>query len=808
MADDFSSIFNASGGDYSKLEESLKSLGKMSKETSSAIMAHTKSLRDKMKIDLDSVKNIHDRIDAENRYARLVKITGQALLASGGDMKKFTDGSIKGMRDALKAGTISKGDVYSFGKEAIDPSGKKKASLLSKVGPTIGPTIGSKLTSTLNSTSGPGEFFKGIVTSVVDSVQFLTKHIASMGKWAADAGGKIAVYGQVVGGFLGKAISGAGVVFGFLGAVVGAIASAVGQIVGVLGQIAAKGIEIMLAWASIYRKQLEADNTYLKQVDSSGRTKAPDFMNAMSGADMVAKNHGLRGMLPEDLMKEMTLFATQGMRAGFNGVTAESMTAGLAIKRGLLDGVSGFEEMANTETRYKNISMKATAGMLKVMQDGAAQVGLSWQKIGNVFTSAVNEASEFGIGQSEVGSMMKKLIGLDVELRNSGIDLNKKMGSIMKDLTTGTAKFGDGLTAFLGMKMGATDAFSGMTKARYGPDAAWQQDSSGKFTMTGSSVKAGDAGLNMMRESWKMMSQQVKNKGLSGDAAMFELKKLGAALMPGIAESTIEAIAVSGGTVFDKVGSGLSDEELLKSQLYSEKEIGVKLLTAGEHDAMIQRMMLELQTAMFNAILGVLNMVLLGIGRLVTFGGGTFMGMNKKTMEIASDINYQILGESFGSIASMTKKVVEASGMDPNIFKIAPLLREQFSGKGTDGMIGLTSKNYQYQKSWESAMLNSSEGDSFRFSPFQSDSSVLSAATEAQKQGLIQGPSFEEMEKSGQGYGIKLTAADYKKMNDDFVEQNKQIAQQEKETAEKNARSASIMQQSINKFLDMIPQTH
>jgi hypothetical protein len=475
-------------------------------------------------------------------------------------------------------------------------------------------------------------------------------------------------------------------VVGAIGSLVGAIAQAIGQIAGFLGQIASMGIEIMFNWARIARKQLEMSNNYLKQVDSSGRTQTPNFMAAMSGADSVAAGHGLRGMLPEDLMREMTLFATQGMRAGFNGVTAESMTAGLAIKRGLLDGVSGFEEMANTETRYKGISMKATAGMLKVMQDGASKVGLSWQKIGNVFTSAVNEAAEFGIGQGQVGSMMKKLVSLDVELRNSGIDLNKKMGSIMKDLTTGTSKFGDGLTAFLGMKMGATDAFSGMTKARYGMGASWQQDSSGKFTMTGSEIKAGEAGLNMMRTSWKIMSESVRNKGLTGDAAMFQLKQMGKQLMPGIADATIEAIAVSGGKVLNLKDAGLSDEELIKSQMYSEKEIGIKLLTAGEHDAMIQRMMLQLQTVMFDAIVGVLNMLLIAISRLVVwFTGGTFFGKSAADLDVLSKINGGRLSSTMDKISTMLPDIAKAAGISKEsamgMFGNLDTTAQLFSGK-------------------------------------------------------------------------------------------------------------------------------
>jgi hypothetical protein len=680
-----SDIFGGGGGDYSKLEGALKDLANVSKESSSALMSHTKNLRDKMKLDLDGIKNVQDRMNAEKRYASLVKLTGKAMIDAGGDMQKFTKSTVAGMQEALRKKEITVRDVFSYGKDAISQKGKSTIPNTS----ALGSKFGSKFTSAISSASTPESLFKGIIAGAVGGITFVTDKIASLGKWLSDIGDKIAMVGKVIAVFTGGAgllLVVLGSVVGAIGSLVGAIAQAIGQIAGFLGQIASMGIEIMFNWARIARKQLEMSNNYLKQVDSSGRTQTPNFMAAMSGADSVAAGHGLRGMLPEDLMREMTLFATQGMRAGFNGVTAESMTAGLAIKRGLLDGVSGFEEMANTETRYKGISMKATAGMLKVMQDGASKVGLSWQKIGNVFTSAVNEAAEFGIGQGQVGSMMKKLVSLDVELRNSGIDLNKKMGSIMKDLTTGTSKFGDGLTAFLGMKMGATDAFSGMTKARYGMGASWQQDSSGKFTMTGSEIKAGEAGLNMMRTSWKIMSESVRNKGLTGDAAMFQLKQMGKQLMPGIADATIEAIAVSGGKVLNLKDAGLSDEELIKSQMYSEKEIGIKLLTAGEHDAMIQRMMLQLQTVMFDAIVGVLNMLLIAISRLVVwFTGGTFFGKSAADLDALSKINGGRLSSTMDKISTMLPDIAKAAGISKEsamgMFGNLDTTAQLFSGK-------------------------------------------------------------------------------------------------------------------------------
>lgn len=717
MADDFSSIFHGSGGDFSQLDEALKGLGKMSKQSTAAINATTKSMRDKMKLDLSGIKDIKTRIDVETRYASMVKITGKALLESGGDMDKFTKNSIEGMREGLRKGTIKAGDVMKHGGSALPPglvaqefnkikdfgSAFAKKTGLDKVNVSGSKLAGGVLSPIAAAGGGdPATLVKGAVSGVVGGVQFLASGISKYGDMIQGIGKMIGNAGIMLGP-VGWAVTKVGaVIFDIVGSIYKAIAKVIGEVAGFLGEIAKMGIDIMMNWARISRQQLEASNTYLKQVDSSGRTMAPNFMKAMSGADSVAKGHGLGGMLPENMMKEMTLFATQGMRAGFNGVTAESMVAGLAIKRGLLDGVSGFEEMAATESRYKGISMKATSGMLKVMQDGASKVGLSWQKIGSVFTNAVNEASEFGIGQSEVGSMMRKLINLDVELRNSGIDLNKKMSGIMKDLTTGTAKFGDGLTAYLGMRMGATDAFSGMTQARYGKGAAWTQDSSGKFTMTGSSVgknQPGDAGLNMVRESWKIMSESVRNKGLSGDAAMFQLKQMGKALMPGFSEATIEALAVSGGSVIDKMGPGLTNEELLKSQLYSEKEIGIKLLTAGEHDQMIQRMMLQLQTTMFNALLGVLNMVLLGIGRLVTaYTGGSFMGMRRDTLEAAEKANSNVLRSSLSSSFALAKDIVQATGMDPKIFKATAVIENQFANNinGKGGLASLMNNQSQY----------------------------------------------------------------------------------------------------------------
>jgi hypothetical protein len=235
------------------------------------------------------------------------------------------------------------------------------------------------------------------------------------------------------------------------------------------------------------------------------------------------------------------------------------------------------------------------------------------------------------------------------------------------------------------MRMGAKDAFSGMVQARWGQNAAWQRDSSGKFHMTGSTVKdAGGAQINSLRHIWKFMSDSVK--GMDANSAMFALKGLGKKMLPGFSEASIEALAISNGSVLDKIGPGLSDEELIKGQMYSEKEIGIKLLTAGEHAAMLQRMMLQLQTAMFNTMIGVLNMILIGIGRLVVaFTGGTFFGKNEADLKALSGINSIKLWDSIHKTMGMIPDIAKAAGMSKEsavgMFSNLDTTAELFSGK-------------------------------------------------------------------------------------------------------------------------------
>lgn len=394
-----------------------------------------------------------------------------------------------------------------------------------------------------------------------------------------------------------------------------------------------------------------------------------------------------------------------------------SLGEAFTVGRNYLGGADFYKIVgANTKILNSGKSISQLSKHMVTLNAIASTTNLNIRAFGDAIANVSEEAALAQVQTEELTKL--SAIMLSAEAKTSlysrmGINLEKSMGNILKDMTTGFQKMKDGTKAFFGMQaFGTSDPFQAM--------AAMDMGQSVEDIVAGKKAPE-DLMKTRMTPVFDMMKQLNPSGEKTSQGLFMNTKLLTTLFNGGLSNETMKAMYMQGDKLLEDTEKMKELEMEFKAASMSDTQRNVALASSTMRTEAINRAMLDTQMAMNNLLMifyttttALMRSGLANMQAIFYYIKGIFTGSEESRKNYAKSYAYEM--ESLSMSAKAADTFTLASGylksMEGNIKKTMALnmsgksFANSEGGKSLENIMGLFYKDKDWDKNYNAKLAN------------------------------------------------------------------------------------------------------